>query len=92
LNATDERALLDIIVPGKVSKGRDIVADGSAPTSVSIVVSGAVCRYKVLSGGLRQILGFLFSGDMVDDVGGGSNVLDQGVSASTPCMVDNSET
>jgi CRP-like cAMP-binding protein len=89
LNVSDERALSDIINPGReVSKGQDIVAEGSAPTSVSIVVSGVASRYKVLSGGQRQILGFLLPGDMADDFGGGSNVFDHGVSASTPCMVE----
>src|SRR4051812_31038063 len=58
LSATDECALLNVMVPGRTSaKGLDVIADGSAPTSVSIIVSGAACRYKVLSGGQRQVLG-----------------------------------
>jgi CRP-like cAMP-binding protein len=88
LNAADERALLELMGSGrKVAKGEDIVADGSAPSFVWIVVSGAACRYKVLSGGYRQILGFLFPGDMAHDLSSGSNVLDHGISASTPCTV-----
>jgi CRP-like cAMP-binding protein len=89
LSATDECALLNIIVPGRTfAKGLDIIADGSAPTSVSIVVSGAACRYKVLSGGQRQVLGFLFPGDMANDLGAGV-VLDHAISASTtPCVIE----
>jgi CRP-like cAMP-binding protein len=90
LSVTDQRAVLDIVgPPKKVAKGQDIVVDGSALTSVPIIVSGAACRYKVLSGGQRQILGFLLPGDMAEDFGGGSTVIDHGVSASTACVVEN---
>jgi CRP-like cAMP-binding protein len=82
LSATDECALLNVMVPGRTfAKGLDVIADGSAPTSVSIIVGGAACRYKVLSGGQRQVLGFVFPGDMANDLG--ADVLDHAISAST---------
>jgi hypothetical protein len=32
--------------PRRIAKGRDVVVDGSASTSASIIVSGVACRYK----------------------------------------------
>jgi hypothetical protein len=51
-------------------------------------VSGVACRYKVLSDGQRQILGFLLPGDMAEDFGAGWSAIDHGVGASTPCVVE----
>src|SRR3954468_946119 len=63
LNVSDERALSDIIGPGReVSKGQDIVAEGSAPTSVSIVVSGVASRYKVVPGASGRFWDSCFPG------------------------------
>src|SRR5690348_2020874 len=89
LSAMDERALLNKLgPPQKVRKGQDIVSDGSVPHSVSIVVSGVACRYKMLSDGQRQILGFLLPGDMADDWAGSSTPTDHNVGAATDCVIE----
>jgi CRP-like cAMP-binding protein len=89
LSVADARALVDALgAPRKLAKGQDIVVDGSTPTCVAIIVSGAACRYKILSGGQRQILGFLLPGDMGEGFGG-STPSDHGISASTACVVEN---
>jgi CRP-like cAMP-binding protein len=89
LSADDERALLHVLgAPTAIPKARDIIADGSAPRSVSIIVSGVACRYKVLSASQRQILGFLLPGDVADDFAGNSTSIDHGVSAATNCVVE----
>jgi CRP-like cAMP-binding protein len=64
------------------------VVDGSASTFASIIVSGVACRYKVLSDGQRQILGFLLPGDMAEDFGAGWSAINHDVSASTPCVLE----
>ncbi len=44
----------------------DIVREGDKPGDVNLVASGFACRYKLLSNGSRQIVGFLMPGDICD--------------------------
>lgn len=41
-----------------------IIADGSCPEDVCVIVQGFACRYKYLPSGRRQILGYLVPGDL----------------------------
>lgn len=43
-----------------------LVHEGSASNSVYLIISGLACRYKMLAGGRRQILGYLIPGDLCD--------------------------
>lgn len=43
-----------------------LIHEGSPTSSVYLIVSGMACRYKMLAGGRRQILGFLIPGDLCD--------------------------
>jgi len=89
LSVAEESAVLELLGPShQVRRGEDIVADGSVSPSVCLVVDGAACRYKLLSSGQRQILGFVLPGDMADDFGTHAAVIDHGVSASTDCVVE----
>ncbi|MYZ46539.1 Crp/Fnr family transcriptional regulator [Rhizobiales bacterium L72] len=47
-------------------RGVDIVRDGDRPAECCLVVSGLVCRYKLLLGGKRQILSFHLAGEIPD--------------------------
>ena len=44
----------------------DIVSDGDSPHECCLVLTGFVCRYKMLGDGRRQILSFHTPGDMPD--------------------------
>jgi CRP-like cAMP-binding protein len=45
---------------------QDIVVDGQRPHYCTMVISGFVCRYKMLSAGTRQIMSFHLPGDIPD--------------------------
>jgi len=42
----------------------DIIREGEMPAGVFVIIAGHACRYKILSDGNRQILDFMFPGDM----------------------------
>jgi CRP-like cAMP-binding protein len=44
----------------------DIVREGASPSSVSLLLSGLCCRYKLVSDGKRQIRPFHIPGDVPD--------------------------
>jgi len=49
-----------------IAAGEDVVSDGDKPTHCVIVLSGFLCRYKLLAAGTRQILSFHQAGDLPD--------------------------
>ena len=50
------------LVPAK----RDILTEGDRPDHVHVIIDGWAARYKTLSEGSRQIVGFLIPGDFCD--------------------------
>lgn len=52
--------------PHHLQARESIIQDGDDPRAVNVVLSGWVCRYKVLPDGRRQILALLLPGDMCD--------------------------
>jgi len=67
LSDEEKRALLDLPMNVKVFEAdNDIVRDGDRPSDCCLILSGFVCRYKVLSDGRRQIMGFYVPGDIPD--------------------------
>jgi CRP-like cAMP-binding protein len=52
--------------PFVVKAHEEIVSEGNRPSSVSLVLSGFVCRYKVVPDGKRQIVSFHIPGDIPD--------------------------
>lgn len=50
----------------KFAAGETLVRQGSKPFSVFLILNGVACRYKYLSNGKRQILGYLLTGDLCD--------------------------
>ncbi len=43
-----------------------LVHEGSPPDHLFLIVKGVACRYKMLPGGRRQIMGYLIPGDLSD--------------------------
>jgi CRP-like cAMP-binding protein len=44
----------------------ELIKEGDPADRLFVVLSGLACRYKLLADGRRQILGYLFAGDMCD--------------------------
>lgn len=44
----------------------DIIREGETHTEIFVVIAGHACRYKILPDGSRQILDFMFPGDMTE--------------------------
>ncbi|MGI8931853.1 MAG: Crp/Fnr family transcriptional regulator [Sphingomicrobium sp.] len=63
---TDEVEALDLISrnPKPHRAEQILVHEGSHPDHVNLIVEGFACRYKLLPGGRRQILGYLIPGDL----------------------------
>ncbi len=64
----EDQQLLDRLVsrPTRFESGRNIVGQGEPPEHVNLVVSGWVCRYKILADGQRQIMALMLPGDVCD--------------------------
>lgn len=59
---------LDVLLPGpKVLRAGHILIHERSPSEhVYLILNGMACRYKLLPGGERQILGYLLPGDLCD--------------------------
>ncbi|GJE47327.1 hypothetical protein GOFOIKOB_0348 [Methylobacterium tardum] len=67
LSARDEQAILRLPAHPRVfTAGQDLVSEGDRSTQCWLVLMGWVQRYKLLSGGRRQISAFHVAGDMAD--------------------------
>lgn len=85
----EERARCDEICVNvrRVPRKRDIIAEGTAPTHVHLVLDGWAARYKVLPDGSRQITAFLIPGDFCDLHVTVLSAMDHGIVALTDCEV-----
>jgi CRP-like cAMP-binding protein len=52
--------------PEHIVAHADLIREGAAPDSVYLILTGWVCRYKVLPHGKRQIMNYLIPGDLSD--------------------------
>lgn len=67
LEAGDLKALDDLMTFPKVLRaGQILIHERNAVDHVYLIVQGMACRYKLLPGGERQILGYLIPGDLCD--------------------------
>jgi len=67
--------------------GSDIIREGEVPNGVFVVAAGHACRYKILPDGNRQILDFMFPGDMSELHSLLLNAADHGILALGPTTV-----
>jgi CRP-like cAMP-binding protein len=66
---TEEQRLAIALIDGMardIRRGEDVVSEGDRPSACTIVLSGLLCRYKVMPDGKRQIMAFHTPGDMPD--------------------------
>jgi CRP-like cAMP-binding protein len=67
LSDADKRALTHASASVRVFSPRtDLISEGDTPDHVHLIQSGFACRYKVLPGGGRSIVGYLIPGDLCD--------------------------
>ena len=67
LSDDEKQAILGMPANVKVFEtDTDIVRDGDRPSDCALILSGFVCRYKILPDGRRQIMGFYIPGDIPD--------------------------
>lgn len=67
LTASDIEALENAITsPRCYTPHQDIIREGDEPGAMLVVLEGWACRYKILSNGSRQIIGYLIPGDSSD--------------------------
>ncbi|MCB8820906.1 Crp/Fnr family transcriptional regulator [Microvirga rosea] len=67
LSDEEKQAILHLPMNVRVLEAdTDIVRDGDRPSDCCLILSGFICRYKVLSDGRRQIMGFYIPGDIPD--------------------------
>lgn len=61
----------------------DLVRQGDRPKECCLIVRGMACRYKLVSGGKRQIVSICFTGDLPDLQSLQLEVMDHSISALT---------
>lgn len=64
----EEHRLLEQLGAEKCQRFEDdeLIKEGDPADRFFVVLAGIACRYKLLADGRRQILGYLFAGDMCD--------------------------
>lgn len=64
----DEIAALEALSrsPKPYRADQIIIHEGAAVDYVCLIIQGLACRYKMLAGGRRQIMGYLIPGDLCD--------------------------
>jgi CRP-like cAMP-binding protein len=66
-----------------VERGEDLIGEGDPIDSIRIVLSGWLCRHKMLEDGRRQIVGFALPGDSCDAHAHMLGRIDHSISALT---------
>jgi CRP-like cAMP-binding protein len=88
LDANEIRTLEAICpTPRVLARGDKIVQEGDRPDTVSLLLSGLACRYKVAEDGSRQIVGFMVPGDVCDLHVFILKQMDHGIEALSPVRV-----
>jgi CRP-like cAMP-binding protein len=65
----------------------DIVREGDRPSQCFLILDGFVCRYKIVSDGKRQIMGFYIKGDIADLMSLQIDVMDHNIGTLHPTKV-----
>lgn len=84
----DLRAFLSLFSGTRsVNRGEDIVRLGNARKSLTAMLSGVACRYRIVDNGRRQIFTFHYAGDVCDYDRYVLPERDDPVAALTDCLV-----
>jgi CRP-like cAMP-binding protein len=70
-----------------IGAGEDILRQGDKPTTVTLMLQGLACRYKLTEDGDRQIVGVMVPGDLCDVHAFILNEMDHSVAALTEVKV-----
>ncbi|WP_262297915.1 Crp/Fnr family transcriptional regulator [Microvirga sesbaniae] len=88
LSDEEKRAILDLPMNVRIFEAdSDIVRDGDRTSECCLVLSGFICRYKILSDGKRQIMGFYIPGDIPDLQSLHLKVMDNSIGALTTSSI-----
>lgn len=88
LSGEQREALMTLPLRVKQISGKsDVVRIGERPHEACVILNGLACRYKIASGGRRQILSLHFSGDMPDLHGLHVKTMDHAIGAITATSV-----
>jgi CRP-like cAMP-binding protein len=67
LSASDAAAISNLTTNARKVEARvDLECEGEEPRGIHILMSGIICRYKMLSTGQRRIITFLLPGELCD--------------------------
>jgi CRP-like cAMP-binding protein len=67
--------------------GADILRQGDKPETVTLILDGLACRYKLSEDGSRQIVGIMVAGDLCDLHAFILDEMDHSIAALTPVTV-----
>jgi CRP-like cAMP-binding protein len=82
------RALLSLVKTTRaVQRGEDILKFGNLQKTLTVLLSGVACRYRMMDNGRRQILAFQYPGDACDYHRYVLSTQDDPVAAVTDCLV-----
>ena len=70
-----------------VQRGEDILKFGSLQKTLTVLLSGVACRYRMMDNGRRQIFAFQYPGDACDYHSYVLSRQDDAVAAVTDCLV-----
>jgi CRP-like cAMP-binding protein len=85
LNDEDKLALRQLPLRKRAfDENRDLVSQGDKPTECCVILEGMAARYKIVSGGRRQIISLHFAGDLPDLQSLYLDRMDHGLFALTP--------
>ena len=88
LTETEERAVSGLTMHiREFRKDHDIIREGDRPSQCCVLLQGLACRYKLVSGGKRQIFSFQLAGDIPDLQGLQIEVMDHNIGTLTNCTV-----
>ena len=88
LDSDNVRAFLSLFnCTRAVDRGDDIVRVGSSQKILTVMLSGAACRYRITDNGRRQIFAFQYPGDFCDYCRYVMPQRDDAVAALTDCLV-----
>ncbi len=71
----------------QVDAGQDLGRNGQRASHCPLLLTGMVCRYRMMQDGQRQIMSFHFPGDILDLSGLLLDKLDYGIGTLTPVQV-----